>query len=309
MMGKAADIAGRVVFSMKKLMNPRAAMCFSMAIFGTIGLFTRRIGLPSSEIALYRAMLATLLLTAYLFFTKQPVNWRAIRKELPLLLFSGASIGINWVCLFQAYRYTTISTATLCYYFAPVIVTAVSPFLFKEKLSPRQILCFCMSTLGLVLLTVAGGMGRGSRDFTGILFGLGAAVFYAAVILLNKYIRNVSGIHRTYVQFFGAIAALLPYVLLTGGVTLGNLDAQGWLCLLVVGFGYTGILYCLYFYALKELPGQKSAILSYLDPLVAVLVSVLVLREGITLLQIMGGLLILGFTLYNEITPRKERHT
>ena len=156
-------------------------------------------------------------------------------------------------------------------------------------------------------VTVTGDLSGGGSDLTGIAFGLGAAVFYAAVILLNKFIKNVEGIHRTFLQFLAAIVVLLPYVLLTGGFHLGSLDGLGWGCLLVVGLVHTGVTYCLYFSSLKELPGQKAAILSYLDPLVAVLVSVLVLGEQMTALQAVGGLLILGFTLWNEVAPQKQR--
>lgn len=118
-------------------------------------------------------------------------------------------MGINWILLFQAYKYTTVSAATLSYYFAPVIVTIVCPFLFKEKLTSRQIICFIMSTIGLVLIIGIGEM-RGGSNIIGIFFGLGAAVFYAAVILLNKFIKNVEGIHRTFLQFIAAIITLTP---------------------------------------------------------------------------------------------------
>ena len=181
-------------------------------------------------------------------------------------------MGINWILLFEAYKYTTVSVATLSYYFAPVIVTAVCPLLFKEKLTGKQVLCFVMSTLGLVMITGIGDL-SGGKNFVGILFGL-------------------------------AIIILIPYVACSGGVSLGSLDGIGWLNLLIVGLVHTGITYCLYFSSLKELPGQKAAILSYIDPLVAVLVSVTVLGETMTLAQAVGGVLILGFTLWNEISPK-----
>ena len=158
-----------------------------------------------------------------------------------------------------------------------------------------------MSTLGLVLITGVGDVG-GSNGFIGILFGLGAAVFYATVILLNKFIKNVQGIHRTFLQFLSAIVVLAPYVILSSGVTLGNLNSVGWVNLLIVGLIHTGISYCLYFPSLKELPGQKAAILSYIDPLVAVLISVTILGETMNVWQVVGGILILGFTLWNEVT-------
>ena len=284
---------------MNRIKTPRLMLIAAMTTFGTIGYFVRHIEATSAQIALYRALIAVVVLGGYLFFSKQGLSLKKVGKQLPLLGISGAVMGINWILLFEAYKYTTVSVATLSYYFAPVIVTVVCPLLFKEKLTGKQILCFVMSTLGLVLITGIGG--GGDNRLKGIAFGLGAAVFYACVVLMNKYIRDVDGIQRTFWQFIGAVVVLLPYVLLTDGVQLQISNVTGWASLLLLGVVHTGVCYCLYLSALKELPGQKAAILSYIDPLVAVLVSVLLLQEPITGWQITGGLLILGFTLYNEL--------
>ena len=290
---------------MLHIMSPRFMMITAMAIFGTLGPFVRNIAVSSGELALYRAILAALLITGFLFLTKQKIPFAAIKKEIPLLLASGMAMGINWILLFQAYKYTTVSLATLSYYFAPVIVTLVCPILFRERLTIKQIICFIMSTLGLILIIGIGDVGSGN-NLLGIMFGLGAAVFYATVILLNKFIKNVEGMPRTFLQFIAAIIILLPYVFSTSGITLCNLDNIGWINLLIVGLFHTGITYCMYFSSLKELPGQKAAILSYIDPLVAVLISVVILGEAMTLWQVIGGMLILGFTLWNEISPIKK---
>lgn len=269
-----------------------------MAIFGTLGPFTRQIAVSSGELAFYRAVMATVLIGLYLILTKQKLNLKDLGKDLILLLLSGVAMGFNWILLFQAYQYTTISIATLSYYFAPVIVTIASPILFREKLTKKGLVCFLMSTLGMALIIGVGG--GGENNLIGILYGLGAAVLYATVILLNKSIKSVAGIHRTFLQFVSAALVLCPYVLLTSGVQLHLLSSTGWVCLLVVGIVHTGITYCLYFTSLKDISGQQAAILSYIDPLVAVLVSLVVLKEAMTPLQILGGLLILGFTLWNE---------
>lgn len=288
---------------MKKAMSPRLMLITSMTIFGTLGLFVRNIPVSSGELALYRAVLAAILIAVFLIITRQKIPFASIKKEVPLLLASGVAMGINWILLFEAYKYTTVSAATLSYYFAPVIVTVVCPILFREKLTRKQVVCFVMSTLGLVMITGIGDVGS-EKDFVGILFGLGAALFYATVILLNKFIKNVEGIHRTFLQFLSAIVILIPYVIMTSGATLGNLDGIGMANLLIVGLIHTGVTYCMYFSSLKELPGQKAAILSYIDPLVAVLISVTILGETMTLWQVVGGILILGFTLRNEISPK-----
>ena len=292
----------------------RLQLVLSMSIFGTLAVFVRNISVSSGELALYRAILAALLIGSYLLTTPKKgtpsthsgskntdlLFGICTKKELFLLLFSGMAMGFNWILLFEAYKYTSVSAATLSYYFAPIIVTVVCPFLFHEKLTKKQILCFVMSTLGVFLITGIPDFQNMGRDTIGILFGLSAAVFYATVILLNKFIKNVAGIHRTFLQFLAAIVTLIPYVACTGGFHLGSLDSKGWVNLLIVGLVHTGITYCLYFSSLKELPGQEAAILSYVDPLMAVVISVTILGESISLPQIIGGILILGFAIWNE---------
>lgn len=277
----------------------------SMAIFGTIALFVRNIGVASAELALYRAVMAAAVIGLFLLITRQKIPFAKIQKELIVLLISGIAMGFNWILLFEAYKYTTVSVATLSYYFAPVIVTVACPLIFREKLTGKQILCFVMSTIGIVMITGIGETSGSGKDFLGILFGLSAAVLYATVVLLNKFIKNVEGIHRTFLQFLAAIAVLIPYVAMTGGMTLEVLDTTGWVCLLVVGLVHTGLAYCMYFSSLKDLSGQEAAILSYVDPLVAVMLSVAVLGEPLGWMQALGGALILGFTLWNELPEKK----
>ena len=158
-----------------------------------------------------------------------------------------------------------------------------------------------MSTIGLIMVIGVGGMEKSGSNIIGIGFGLAAAVFYATVIILNKFIKNVTGIDRTLIQFFAAIIVLIPYITLTTGINIGSLDKIGIMSIIILGLLHTGISYCLYFASLKDLKGQEAAILSYIDPLVAIIVSVTILGEGINSIQIIGGVMILGFTLLNEI--------
>ncbi len=291
---------------MKCFKNSKLTMVVAMALFGTIGLFVKKIPIPSGELSLYRGILAILPIGVFLGLTGQKLNVAEIKRELPLLLLSGAMMAFNWILLFEAYKFTTVSVATISYYFAPVLVTIACPIIFKEKMTIKQWICFLMSTVGLFLITGSGDFSGGSNHLLGIALALGAAVLYAAVVIFNKLIKKVEGLHRTLIQFLSAVVVLLPYVVVTSGFHVDELAGVEWAYLLTVGFVHTGITYCLYFSSLKELPGQKAAILSYIDPLVAVLVSVLILGEGMTFLQAIGSALILGFTLWNEISPKKK---
>lgn len=284
-------------------MSPKLKIIISMAVFGTLGIFVKNIPLSSGEIALFRAIIAAVSIIIFRFLSKNRIKFSKIKRDLPLLFLSGAAMGFNWILLFEAYKYTTVSIATLSYYFAPVIVIIVCPFLFKEMPTIRQLICFVFSTVGLVLIIGIGRSTSGNNNLKGICFGLSAAAFYATVIILNKFIKNVTGIDRTLLQFIAAIIVLIPYVCTTSGINLSRAGTFGIINLLIVGVIHTGITYCLYFSSLKELKGQETAILSYIDPLVAIIVSVTILSETISPMQIVGGIMILGFTLLNELNP------
>lgn len=282
----------------------RLQLVLAMAVFGTLGLFVRQIDLSSAALALCRALMAAVLLGALFLLRREKLS-KEIRAALPRLLLSGAAMGVNWILLFEAYRYTTISLATLSYYFAPTLVMIACPLLFREKLTGRQLVCFLCSTAGLVLV-IGAGDSAGSAPLRGVLLGLSAAVFYAAVILLNKSVPEAAGLQRTFVQFLAAAAVLAPYVALTGGLSLGGLSRAGWACLLAVGLVHTFGAYCLYFSALRRLRGQETAVLSYLDPAVAVFLSAAVLGERTAPLQLFGGALIVAFAMWNEWSAARQ---
>ncbi|GFN34931.1 DMT family transporter [Tepidimicrobium xylanilyticum] len=282
-------------------MNAKLKIIISMVAFGTISIFVRNISFSSGEIAFFRAVIAAIVILIYKALIGSRFSLLDIKKDLPLLFISGAVMGFNWILLFEAYKYTSVSIATLSYYFSPIIVTVLSPVLFKEKMTIKQIICFIMSTIGLVMVIGISGADKSSANIVGIGFGLGAAVFYAIVILLNKFVTKISGIDKTLIQLLAAIIVLIPYVLTTTGVNIGSLDIIGIINILILGIVHTGICYCLYFSSIKDLKGQQVSILSYIDPLVAIVISVAVLNEPISFMQLIGGMMILGFTLLNEV--------
>lgn len=283
-------------------MKAKFKMIFSMITFGTIAIFVKNIPLSTGEISLFRAIIGLIVISIYQLFSGNRIVISEIKKDFPILFLSGVVMGFQWVLLFQAYKYTTVSLATLSYYFAPVLLIILSAFILKEKLTKKQIICFSMATLGLVLIIGVKGGDISNTNTLGILYGVGAAVLYATVLFLNKLIKNVTGMDRTIIQFIAAVIVLTPYVIVTSGINILQINTSGLISLLILGAFHTGFVYCLFFSSLKDLKGQEAAILSYIDPLVSILVSVAVLRESMSPLQIIGGAMILGFTLINELS-------
>ena len=292
---------------MKKA-DPRLMLIMSMTVFGTLGLFVRNIPVSSGELALYRAVLAALLIGVYLLVSRQKIPFARIKKEVPLLLLSGAAMGVNWILLFEAYRYTTIAVATLCYYMAPVLLIAFSPLLFKEKLTGRQIVCVLLAALGMVLVSgVLDGSGLNDGAMTGIALALGSAVLYALITAVNrKYLGPVDAYDKTIVQLGAAGLVLVPYLLLTGGFAGLRVTPLSAGLMLLVSLTHTAIPYALYFGAMVRLPTQTVALMSYLDPITALLLSALVLHEPLSPAGLAGAALVLGATLLSELWARKK---
>jgi len=288
-------------------LSSKLTFILSMAIFGTIGLFVRLIPLPSSIIALTRAVVGTFFLLVLLACKREKPDWQAIRRNIKILIISGAAIGFNWILLFEAYRYTTVAIATLCYYFSAIFVIVASPFVLREKLTPRKIACSFAALVGIILVSGVIDGGSGSFSLTGVLLGLGAAVLYASVIVLNKKLSGISSLDTTISQLGAAAAVLLPYVLLSEDIAqIAALDASGLLLLLAIGIVHTGIAYAMYFSSLQKIKAQTAALFSYLDPVIALLLSIFVLKEGMTVLGLIGAVIVLGAMLLSERDPKKS---
>lgn len=286
-----------------KLMNLSA-----MLIFGTIAVFVRNIELTSKEIAVLRGVIGSIFLLGVMLFSKEKTSFSAIKKNLPILVLSGLGVGANWIFLFEAYKYTTVSIATLSYYCAPIFVTIMAPIILKEKISLIKFLCVCTAMIGMLCIvgTNKGSIGEGYNHFLGIIYGLTAAVGYASVILMNKFIKGLKGVETTVTQLVFASILLLPYVMVTSGFDFSKMTGISWWYMIFLGVVHTGFAYALYFSSLKELKGQTIAVLSYIDPITAVLISALFLGEQLTMFQIIGGVLILGSTFISETQGKKE---
>lgn len=278
-------------------------MVASMIIFGTIGIFVEYISMPSGLIAAVRGIVGMAVLLITMAVTKKVPDKSAIKKRLPIIILSGAAIGFNWILLFEAYRHTGVPVATVCYYMAPIIVIAFSPVFFKEKLGLKKIICVAVALVGAV--AVSGVLQADTSKLAGILLGLGAAVLYASVVIMNKFLADVPALERTAFQLGVAGFTVLPYALMTMGDITFNPVSLGLLA--VVGVFHTGFAYTMYFSAVGKLKGQTVAILSYIDPASAILLSALFLSQTPTLYEALGAVLIIGAAFVGEVSFREKK--
>ncbi len=290
---------------MDSIKRAKLDLIIAVAAFGTIGIFIRYINLPSSVIALVRGVIGAAFLLLLLYFRKTPFRWAVIQPHWKLLALSGVVISFNWITLFEAYRYTTVTTTTLCYYMAPVFVTLISPVLFHEKLTPIKLLCVLTALCGMVF--VSGILQSGPpepKDATGILLALLSAVCYAGDVSLNKILGQVPAYERTLVQLAVAALVMVPYILLTVDLSAMTVTPLAAFLLVVVGIFHTGWCYSLFFGSMTYLPAQTVVLFSYIDPIVAILLSALLLKEPLGWNGIVGAVLVLGSTLVSELSGR-----
>ena len=283
--------------------HPRAQLIFTMMLFGTIGTLSRFIDMPSSIICLGRAFFGVLIILAILALRGERPDAEAIKRNTGWLCLSSVLMCFNWICQFEAYRYTTIATATLCYYMQPVFYILAGAAVLKEKLSPKKLACVAVAFGGMVL--VSGVLQTGFRfsEMKGAIFGAAGGFFYAMVVLINKYMKDISPVNTTIVQLALVSLIMLPYSAATGAFASVKVTAAGIICLLVLGFLHTGIGYIIYFDAVNRLPAQTVGILSYIDPVEAVLLSAFFLKEPVTAQTVIGAVMILGAAAASELAP------
>ncbi|MBJ7896401.1 DMT family transporter [Bacillus atrophaeus] len=281
-------------------MKSKIQFILSMIIFGTMGLVVRYIDLSSSETALLSSSIGCLFLIFVFIMMKKTIPWKLVKANAYILFLSGIALGGNWIFLYQSYDHTTLTNATLGYYFAPVFVMILSPFVLKEQLSVKKMVCIGVAIIGMLLIVGNGISASGTDDLLGIFFGLVAAAFYAALMLLNKFIHHMGRLEITIIQLGLTALLLLPYVFFTEGFGIFGVSRASVPFIIILGIVNTGIGFWLFFSGMQKLKGQSIAMLSYVDPFVAILISAIILQEQMTIVQMLGGALLLGSTFVSE---------
>lgn len=280
-------------------------LLLAASIFGTVGIFVKFCDVPSSFISMTRGFIgAVCILIAILI--KGKVDVGSIKRNLTKLVAAGAIMGFNWILLFESYKYVTVAVATLCYYLQPVFLTLVAPFILKEKIDKKKLICILVALLGMGFVSGVFGIGNKYNPI-GILLGVGSAILYTIVVLFNKKLVDIDSKESTMTELLSAGLVMIPYYFLTGGVAETHLNVTTVIMLVIIAFIITGFTYVIYFDSVKHLPAQTVAIFGYLDPVVAIILSSLLLKEPFGINALIGAILILGSTLISELEIGKGK--
>jgi drug/metabolite transporter (DMT)-like permease len=282
------------------LTNKRSYIKFftSMLMFGMNGIVASFILLSSYEIVFTRTLIGSLFLIAIFFLTRQKTHLFQNKRHLLCLALSGMAMGISWMFLYEAYQQIGVGIATLAYYCGPVFMMILSPALFHEKLTSAKLVGFFAVLLGMFCVNTQ-ALNEGKTAW-GLFCGIMSAVTYALMVIFNKKAKSITGLENSMLQLLTAFLTVAVFVGIKQGLVI-HIPQGSWIPILVLGILNTGIGCYFYFSSIQDLPVQTVAICSYLEPLSAVIFSVLLLKESMSIIQVIGAVLILGGAAFGEL--------
>ncbi|WP_446424508.1 DMT family transporter [Mailhella sp.] len=275
---------------------------FSLLLFGSNGIVASRIALSSYEIVFLRCLLGSLLLGVIVLAARKPLGLLREKRSALFIAASGVAMGASWMFLYEAFTQIGVSFATLTYYCGPVILMALSPLLFKERLTRVKLTALAMVATGAALLN--GPLALNGSTW-GLFCGAMAALCYVVMVVFNKKASGVSGMENTLLQLAAALVTVTVFLLWRQGLRL-DIAAADWPPILVLGLLNTGYACWLYFSSIGRLPVQTVAVCGYMEPLSAVLFSVALLGETMTPWQMLGALLIFSGAMLGELRRSKN---
>lgn len=290
----------------------RLKLTLISATFGTIGIVTHFIPLSSAAIVFYRALIGGIFIMIMTRLSGKKIDIRAMKDNFIVLIFTGFFMGLNWVLQFEAFKVSTVAIGTVCYNTMPIFLLIIASFMFDEKITLKSLICILVATIGVVLVSNVINTGIKSNEVLGCVYGILGAVFYALIVTFNRKLSFIETHDKVIFQFMFSAVIMAIYVSSiekTSFVFDSDIDRNtfivGLFCMLLLSFFHTGFCYVHYFNAVSRLKAETVAILTYIDPVVALMLSYFFLKEKMTFLQFLGAILILASTLVNELTKAK----
>ena len=267
-------------------------MIAAMIVMGTVGYFVLESQLEPYDVVFFRCLFGAIFLALYCYARGFLRDTGLTRKTLLIAALSGVFLVTNWVMLFASFEVASISTATVIYHTQPLFFVLMGVFFLGDKLTLDKMAWMLVAFAGVVLIAGpdVGDFSLASAELLGVVLAIGAAILYAVVSIIVKYLKEIKPHLIALIQVSVGIVLLAP---------LANLDSMGsfsqgqWTNLLILGAFHTCLTYILMYSAFKKLPTSLIAVLSYIYPVVAVIVDYFAYGKVMHSVQIVGGVMIL----------------
>lgn len=270
-------------------------MSLAMLISGSIGAFVLLSGLPVTEVVFWRCLIGAVALFLFIRISKQPFS-PLTKVTLGLAILGGIALVVNWMLLFAAYARISIGLSTVVYNTQPFMLVMMG-MLLGERVSLAKWGWLLLAFGGVVVLLSGELTGKHEAGWlSGIALALGAAFFYALTAIITRKLRSIAPQHIAFIQVLTGVVMLLPLAHMP--TFSGHFP---WGILLTLGIVHTGIMYQLLYGAIQKLPTPVTGSLSFIYPVVAIVVDNLVFGHSLTASQLAGGALILVAAAGNNL--------
>lgn len=258
------------------------------------------VSLPSEFVAMCRGLIGSVFIIFYLKIKGEKIDLVSIKNNLKYLVLSGISLGVNWAALFTAYRVSTVALGSLCNYMAPIILVLIAPILYKEKLTIKKGLCVLGAFIGIIFVS---GIIESDVDINiqGIIYGFIACAGFVSLIIFNRKLKDITPYNKAVVQLLVSAITIAPYVIINNINTTLTINTTSIIVILIMGIVHTGIAYCFYFASINEIDTQTLAIFGYIEPVLSVITSFLLLNEPLSMYGMVGACLIIVSACLSEI--------
>lgn len=261
-------------------------LIFAMIIWGTLGLFVLKSGLSSVNVAFFRCLIGAVILAPYCwrkgFFSSKSLTL----KNITPILIGGVFVVLNWILLFESFRYASITLGNVSYYLQPVFLLMLGRFFFNEHI-PIVKYAFILLTFIGVLLTIDLSMSElhlNNNEFLGVLCALLAGFLYSLATVIAKRSKEIPPPMMTFLQLFVGMLILLPLTTLSEIHMTWQLSAY----ILTLGAVHTVLAFVLYYQSVSTLSTDQIAVVSYVDPIAAIFTDVLFFNRILLPVQIVG---------------------
>ena len=295
--------------------HEKIKLMFISATFGTIGFVMHFIPLSSAVAVFYRALIGGLFIIIMCLISKIEIGIKTMIDNFFILIITGFFMSLNWVFQFEAFRVSSIAIGTVCYNTMPIFLLIIASFVFKESITVKNVICILIATIGIILVSNVINTGIQSNQVLGCIYGIIGAILYALIVIYNRKLNNIKTHDKIIFQFIFSSIIMVIYILLIQKQSIffeSNLDTRtkmiGLISLLILCLFHTGFCYIHYFNAVSNLKAETVAIMTYIDPVVALFLSYFVLKEKTTNLQLFGALMILASTFINQVTTKQNKY-
>lgn len=267
-------------------------LILSMTLWGTLGAFVLWSKLAAIDVAFYRCLIGMFLMGCWLIKSKESIQFD---KSTASVALAGIFLVMNWVFLFKSFQVSSITIGNISYYLQPIMLIIFGIFIYQEKVNLQKWMLIILA-LGGVILTIDVRNLHSPNIMLGVFFALIAALLYTFLTILMKY-NTLHYFKIMFIQLAIGVLILLPFV------HFQPLTILTMSCLVVIGVIHTLLAYFLYYKAIKKTSFTQIAVLSYLDPVVAIGSDVLFFNRQLNFYQTLGVALTFA-ALYLLVTAK-----